>query len=151
MVLSLRRQKASMIFLTRRRLYVSSPCSGSSRISSSGSFTKARAARQGVARRWTVAGKACPSNAPHRKYPSTTRTQPSGRHADVCTNRCCRAVRKLRFRWQAGFSDSTVHLRTDVTYMLLDFPNALSRTSLTAEQTDVAGIRLRIVRTYQTE
>ena len=39
----------------------------------------------------------------------------------------------------------TVHLRTDVTYMLLDFPNALSRTSLTAEQTDVAGIRLRIV------
>ena len=49
------------------------------------------------------------------------------------------------------FQIGTVHLRTDVTYMLLDFPNALSRTSLTAEQTDVAGIRLRIVRTYQTE
>ena len=43
------------------------------------------------------------------------------------------------------FKISTVHLRTYVTNMFLDFPNTFSRPSFPSEETDVTGIRLRIV------
>lgn len=55
------------------------------------------------------------------------------------------------FNGRQVFQVSAMHLRTDVAYMLLYFPNTLARSPFTAEQTDVAGIRLRIVRAYQTE
>lgn len=127
MVLSLRRQKASMIFLTRRRLYVSSPCSGSSRISSSGSFTKARASK---AKALLAAGQlqerlVLQMRHTENIHPPLAYSHLAGMRTFVQTDAVVQSG-SYDFDGRQVSQIGTVHLRTDVTYMLLDFPNALS-------------------------
>lgn len=85
------------------------------------------------------------------KYPSTIHKPPSARDADVCTTPQNHVVRLPQYLWQEGFQISAMHLRTDISYMLLYLPNTFSGTAFSAEQGNITSITLRIIRTDQTQ
>lgn len=87
------------------RLYKSNPCKGSSKISNSGSFTKARANNTRRCSPPTTARNSGLSNLQYQKYPSTIHKPPSARDADVCTTPQNHVVRLPQYLWQEGFSD----------------------------------------------
>ena len=65
---------------------------------------------------------------------------------DIQANRVMQSTRHNVNSWQV-LQVSTMHLRTHVTNVFLNVPNALARTSFIAKQTHIAGITLRIVGT----